>query len=257
MGSQTAWGCTWIIGASSGIGRELALQIAGRGGAVAVSARSQDELAELEALSPKISAFVLDVLDQEAVPAVEEQIRAKLGPVDLMVYCAGVWHQFPAVKFDAAKCAQAMAVNHDGAARCIQAVLPSMLERSSGHIALVGSVAGYRGLPNSSAYSPSKAALLSLAETLHLELGQEGVMVSIVSPGFVETPMTAENDFPMPYIMKPDEAARRIVAGLDKKRFEIAFPWQLVWGLKIARTIPYWLWFPLARWGFYKRGKKG
>ena len=127
MGSQTAWGCTWIIGASSGIGRELALQIAGRGGAVAVSARSQDELAELEALSPKISAFVLDVLDQEAVPAVEEQIRAKLGPVDLMVYCAGVWHQFPAVKFDAAKCAQAMAVNHDGAARCIQAVLPSML----------------------------------------------------------------------------------------------------------------------------------
>ena len=122
-----------------------------------------------------------------------------------------------------------------------------MTVRRAGHIALVSSVAGYRGLPKAAYYAPSKAAAISLAEVLQCELPRHGVKVSIINPGFVETPMTAVNDFPMPYLIKADDAARRIIRGLEKGKFEIAFPWQMVAMLKLTRILPYRAYFWLVR----------
>jgi short-subunit dehydrogenase len=125
-------------------------------------------------------------------------------------------------------------------------LIPAMKYAGRGQIALVASVAGYRGLPKAAAYAPSKAAVISLAEVLRLELAGLGIVVSLVNPGFVETPMTVENDFPMPFIIKAEDAAARIIKGLRKQRFEVAFPWQLVTMLKLGRILPYGLYFKLA-----------
>ena len=123
----------------------------------------------------------------------------------------------------------------------MDAVLPQMLERSSGHISWISSVAGYVGLPNSAAYSASKSALISLAESVHGELQQKGIAVSVINPGFVRTQLTDKNKFPMPFLMEPEPAAEKIVAGLKRKKFEIAFPWQMGLILKTLRILPYWL----------------
>ena len=129
----------------------------------------------------------------------------------------------------------------------LAAVLPRFIERRSGHVAVVASVAGYRGLPTAAAYGASKAALINMAESMKPELDQYGVRISIVNPGFVRTPLTDKNDFPMPFLIEPDDAAERIVHGLARGRFEIAFPRRFVWGLKLLRCLPYALYFPLAR----------
>jgi short-subunit dehydrogenase len=139
-----------------------------------------------------------------------------------------------------------MSVNYLGIVNALGALMPAMLAAGRGHIALVASIAGYRGLPKAAAYAPSKAAVISLAEVLRLELAPKGIIVSIVNPGFVDTPMTAVNEFPMPYIMKPNDAADRILRNLERGRFEIAFPWQLVSVLKILRMMPNALYLRLA-----------
>lgn len=227
-----------MTGASTGIGRELALQLAGKGVRVVASARSAEKLAELAQASGNITPMPLDVTDAEAVRAAHARIIGDFGAIDLAVLGAGVWHPMKASDYDAALARQSMQVNYEGIANALQPLIGQMTSAGRGHIALVASVAGYRGLPMAAAYAPTKAAVISLAEVLRLELSRQGILVSIVNPGFVETPMTAVNEFPMPYILKADDAARRIILGLEQGKYEIAFPWQLVAMLKVLRLLP-------------------
>jgi short-subunit dehydrogenase len=241
------WKTVWLTGASTGIGRDVALQLARAGVKVAASARSAEALAKLSAEHVGISAFPLDVTDAAATKDVAAQVTATLGPIDLAIFNAGVWHPMSAAEYSSEKARDSMAVNYFGVTHCLAAVMPGMITRGSGHLAFVSSVAGYRGLPNSSGYSPSKAAVISLAECLKPDLARHGVKLTVINPGFVDTPMTSVNKFPMPFIIKSEDAARRIIAGLKTGRFEVAFPWQLVAMLKFARIVPYPLYFWLTR----------
>jgi short-subunit dehydrogenase len=240
------WKTAWITGASSGIGRQVAIDLARAGVRVAVSARSADKLDALALSQPGVTAYPLDVTDLAAVREVAARIAADLGSIDLALLNAGVWHPMGACDLDVARVAQSMAVNFQGIVNALDPLVPMMTARGSGRLALVASVAGYRGLPRSVAYGPSKAAVIALAETLHPDLARKGVGVSIVNPGFVDTPMTAVNTFPMPFIVPVEEAARRVVSGLAKGKFEIAFPWQMVAMLKLARILPYRIFFRYA-----------
>ncbi len=246
-GTALPWRSVWITGASSGIGRELALQLARRGASVAVSARDGEKLGALAEAHPGISAFPLDVSDAEATRAAARQITRSIGPIDLALLNAGVWKPMGASDFDAGFVNRATQINLGGVVNGLDAVLPDMLARKQGHIAITASVAGYRGLPRSAAYAPSKAALISLAEGLRTELSRKGIAITVINPGFVDTPMTAVNDFPMPFLMPVGDAAQRILTGLMRRKFEIAFPWQLAGVLKLARVMPYPVYFWLER----------
>jgi short-subunit dehydrogenase len=242
-----SWNVVWITGASTGIGREVALELAKEGSKVAISARSADKLAEVAALHANITAFPLDVTDGPATQATVAAIEAQLGPVDLAILNAGTWGPMGAKDYTAARAEASMRVNYGGLAHGVEAIIPRFMQRKGGHLALVSSVAGYRGLPQAAAYAPSKAAVISLAEVLKPDLAHHGVTVSVINPGFVATPMTAVNTFPMPFLVPVSKAAERIIAGLKKRKFEIAFPWQLVTMLKIARVLPYPLYFWVAK----------
>jgi short-subunit dehydrogenase len=245
--AKAEWTSVWITGASSGIGRELALRLARRGAKVAASARSAHTLAELATSNPNIAAYPLDVTDAEATASVHAAIVAAQGPLDLVLLSAGVWQPIAASDFEAAAVREAMRVNYFGIVNALAPAIPAMVASGRGHIALMASVAGYRGLPRGAAYGPSKAAVISLAEVLAPDLAGKGVRVSVINPGYVATPMTAPNDFPMPYIVSVETAADHIVRGLERGRFEIAFPWQTVATLKLARVLPYPLYFWFAR----------
>lgn len=246
--TSALWRTAWITGASTGIGRALALHLAARGVKVAASARSTDKLAELQRLNPAIAPLPLDVCDPAAMAQAARTIGATLGPIDLAVLNAGIWEPMTARNFSAAKAARSMAVNYQGVVNGIEALLPAMLERGRGHIAMVASVAGYRGFsPLTAAYGPTKAAVINLAETLRDDLAGRGIAVSVINPGYVETPMTGINKFPMPFLITAEDAAQRIVRGLERGRFEIAFPWQLVAMMKLGRVLPYRLFFWYAR----------
>ncbi len=238
------WQTCLITGASTGIGREIALRLAGEGVRVTAIARSADKLADLQSTSKNISVVTCDVANTTSCVAAMQAIAAGGSP-DLVILNAGVWHPMGAAGFDAAKAAESMSVNYIGVTNCLAGLLPAMIARKQGHIALVGSVAGYRGLPKSVAYAPTKAALISLAESLQADLARYGLKITIINPGFVATPMTSINKFPMPYLMKVDDAAERIIRGLKAGKYEIAFPWQIVTMLKMARVAPNWayLWF--------------
>jgi short-subunit dehydrogenase len=180
------------------------------------------------------------------VTATHARIVAELGELDLAILNAGVWHPMAASAFDAARAAESMSVNYLGIANALEPLIPAMVARRKGQLALVASIAGYRGLPKAAAYAPTKSAVITLAEVLRLELQRHGIVVSVVNPGFVETPMTSVNDFPMPFIMKADDAADRILKGLERGRYEIAFPWQLVALFKILRVLPNSLYLRIA-----------
>ncbi len=237
------WRTAWITGASSGIGRELAKVLAARGVKVAASARSADRLADLARSQKGIAPLPLDVLDGAAVTEAVRSIEGTLGPIDLAVLNAGIWEPMSARNFSAANAARSMAVNYMGLVNGIEALLPRMLERRSGHIALMASLAGYRGLAGAAAYGPSKAAAINLAESMRISLEGSGVAVSLINPGFVETPMTTSNTFPMPFIVPVETAVQRILRGLEKGKFEITFPWQLSAMMKVARLMPYGMFF--------------
>jgi short-subunit dehydrogenase len=240
------WRTAWITGASSGIGRELALQLAQKGVAIAGSARSQDKLRALTAEDGHIGSYPVDVTDRAGLAEIHKRIVSDFGSIDLAILNAGVWHPMRATEYSVELAAESLAVNYLGVSNALEVLIPAMKAAGRGHIALVASVAGYRGLPMAAAYAPSKAAVISLAEVLRLELASHGIIVSLINPGFVDTPMTASNAFPMPFIVEPKDAAGRIIQGLAKRRFEIAFPWQLVTILKLGRILPYSLYFRLA-----------
>ena len=241
------WKTAWITGASTGIGRALALQLAKQGVRVAASARDAVKLDALVSEQAGITAFPLDVTDHDAVATTYAAIARDFGAIDLAVLNAGVWDPMSADDFDARRVAATMAVNHTGIANALEPLLKDMIARRAGQIALVASVAGYRGLPKAVAYAPSKAAVISLAEVLRLDLARHDVMVNLINPGFVETPMTSVNRFPMPFMVTADDAAVRIIAGLRKGKFEIAFPWQLVALMKALRLAPYPAYYAFVR----------
>lgn len=240
------WRTAWIVGASTGIGRELALKLARAGVKVAISARTAEKLDDLARLQDGLLPVPVDIAKKDDVAVAHAKVVAALGPPDLVVLNAGIWFPFNSAMFDAGKVTEAMTVNYLGMANVLEPAIPAMVARRGGQIALVASVAGYRGLPRAVAYSPTKAAIISLAEVLRLELTRHGVVVSFVCPGFVETPLTAENTFRMPFILKVEDAAERILRGLRKGKFEIAFPWQLAWPLKLVRIMPNWLYLWLG-----------
>lgn len=238
---MAAWKHAWITGASSGIGAELAVSLAQSGVAVSVSARSHDKLQALSERQTGIHPVPLDVTDSAAMAAAVPAMEDARGPIDLAVLNAGLWHPSDPGVFEQALAAQSMQVNYFGVTHALAALMPAMKRRQSGQIAIVSSVAGYRGLPKSAYYGPTKAALINLAESLQPELAAEGIKVQLVNPGFVDTPMTRRNTFPMPFLITVEDAVGHITKGLHSNTFEIAFPWQLVAMLKFGRILPYWL----------------
>jgi NAD(P)-dependent dehydrogenase (short-subunit alcohol dehydrogenase family) len=235
----------WIVGASSGIGAATASALHARGAHVIVSARKQQSLLEFAAAHAGTQALVMDVTDRKAVQLTAQKVLAK-GPLDCLMYCAGHYTAMRGFAMDLEDATRHMQVNYVGALNVLDAAMPHLLKQGSGHISLVGSVAGYRGLPNSLAYGPSKAALIHLAETLYLDLKDKGVGVSIINPGFVETPLTARNDFTMPALLKPQQAALAILKGWAAGAFEIHFPKRFTLGLKLLRILPYRIYFALV-----------
>jgi NAD(P)-dependent dehydrogenase (short-subunit alcohol dehydrogenase family) len=252
MNSSLPWKLVWITGASTGIGREVALQLAARGVVVAVSARSAEKL---QNMGPNIKAYPLDVTDAAAVQLAIAKIERELGAIDMALMAAGAYAPVDVNAFSPEPFAKMMGVNFLGVVNCISGLLPVMRQRKRGRIAWIASVAGYRGLPKAAGYGPSKAALINLAESIAPELSVQGIDVSVVNPGFVSTPMTAENDFPMPFLMNPQDAARRTIEGLAAGKFEVAYPTRFVLILKIARLLPYSLYFWLIKRGVMSTDK--
>jgi short-subunit dehydrogenase len=251
------WKVAWITGASSGIGRELALRLARSGVTVAVSARSADALAELAASEPRIKPYPLDVTDRQATARTIAAIEAEVGAIDLAVLNAGVWHVMSSNNYDIDKIEQSMAVNFLAIVYALEPLMAVMKPRRRGHIAMVSSLAGYIGLPRAVAYGPSKAAVITLAQTLKTDLERDGIDVTVINPGFVDTPMTKVNTFPMPFLMTVDAAVDAIVAGLERRTFEIAFPRRLAFVLALARRASYPVFFWFLRNLIYKRGEGG
>ncbi len=237
----------WIIGASSGIGAELARRYGAQGHRVAVSARRLEKLEELSQSADAIFPFALDVTNADRVAAVHEEILNRFHKVDLVIVASAVWRAGTLEELGADFLAKAMATNYIGAVNVVAAVAPAMGQRRAGHIALIASVAGFRGLPNACAYGPTKAAMINLAESIRPELESAGVDLSLINPGFVDTPMTRANAFPMPFMVSAEHAAARIMTGLEKRRYEIGFPRRLLWVMKLLRLLPNGLFFAITR----------
>lgn len=242
MAPPQAQRIAWITGGGTGIGRELALALARRGWQVAISGRRPEPLAGTVAalgVAPgAIHAFPADVTDAAALAATCAAIEAALGPLDLVVANAAAWQAMSVRRFDLAAAQQQVAVNLGGLFNTLAPVLPRFIARGRGKLALMASVAGYFGMPKSGAYGATKAATINLAESLRHELAPHGIVVQVICPGFVDTPLTAANRFPMPGLMSAPAAAARIVAGLEGDAFEVAFPRRMVWPMKLLQLMP-------------------
>lgn len=247
--AKPADGLAWVTGASSGIGRQVALDIARAGWTVVVTARRAEELEKLAAEAPagRILVAAADVTDAQAIAAAVHRVQAETGrPIALALLNAGTYMTDEAQRFDIAAFSAQVNVNLIGTANALAAVMPAMIARKAGQIAIVSSVAGYRGLPRAIAYSATKAALIAMAESLKFDLDRAGVMVNVVNPGFVKTPLTDKNEFPMPFLMSVEDASRRVIDGLARGRFEVCFPRRFAYILKAMRLLPYALYFPLV-----------
>lgn len=236
----------WLVGASTGIGRALAEQLHALGATVIVSARKLETLRQFVLEHPGSLALPLDVTDRAAVRRAAGTALAD-GPLDLVCYCAGHYQAMRATAMDLNEMLRHHEVNTVGALHVLDAITPGMVARKQGHISLVSSVAGFRGLPQSLAYGPTKAAVINLAETLYLDLQPLGLGVSVINPGFVETPLTAQNEFHMPALITPAQAAQAIVQGWASGDFDIHFPKRFTRWMKLLRLLPYRLYFAAVR----------
>ena len=236
-----------ITGASAGIGAALAKKAANTGWVVSALARRTDKLEALAEANPNILPVKADVSD---LASCEEAVRLAVlghGPIDVAVLNAGIYHPQTAPPVDVASFEAQMDVNYMGMVRMLSHILPDMAARGAGHIALMGSVAGYRGLPQAAAYSPTKAAAIALAESLNFDLEPKGIKIQIINPGFVETDATSVNDFDMPDIITSEQAAIEILRGLASDRFEIAFPKRFVRQMKMLKYLTDRLYFKIMR----------
>lgn len=240
----------WITGGSTGIGAEVAQQLAREGHTVAISARSADKLAVLAQQNygaGKILAYPLDVTDQNAVQQTVEKIIKDCGAIDLAMLCAGTYTPDDTEYLNVAAIESQFRLNVMGTVYAISALLPVMKHKPEAQIAVVASVAGYRGLPRAIGYGGTKAALINMVEAMKLDCDVLGIKLQLICPGFVKTPLTDKNTFPMPFLISVEEAGQTIVRGLKSNRFEIVFPTPMVIFMKILRWLPYRLFFPLVR----------
>jgi len=235
----------WIVGASSGIGAALATEALLAGARVVLSARRAERLQAVAGGQPQALSVAFDIVDQQAWCDSYRRICAAFGGIDLIVFCAADYHPERSWEVRPEHAARTLAVNLGSVYTGLATVLPDMMARRSGGIAILASVAGYVGLPNASVYGPSKAALINLAELLYSDLHPRGLSVYLVNPGFVQTPLTAKNDFAMPALQTPQAAARAIRRGLAAGKFEIHFPRRFTLTLKLLRWLPYRLRFNL------------
>lgn len=240
----------WIVGASSGIGQALALRMARDGWRVAASARSVEALEAMAQDSQgRISAHQLDVTDEAAVADVAAAVWREVGAIDLAVFAAGRHIPVDAAAFEVEPFRRLVEINLMGVVYGLAGVVPRMVERGVGHIAVVSSIAGYRGLPTASAYGATKAALNNMTEALKFDLQPKGIKVQLVCPGFVRTPMTDKNPFPMPFLMEPEDAAEAFYRGLQGSAFEINFPRRFTFLMKLLCALPHRLYMAATRWG--------
>lgn len=238
----------WIVGASSGIGAALALALLDAGAKVAVSARREDKLAALVESHPQAAnALVVpfDVTDTEAWPVAAERVFASLGDLDLVVLGAARYDPQHAWNLDMDQVRASYELNVISMYEAVKQLSPRLLAQRSGAIAVMGSISGYTGLPRAIVYGATKSALQNFTETLYFELAPKGIGVYLISPGFVQTPMTANNDFEMPGLMTPPQAAKAILQGMARGQFEIRFPRGFANGLRWVSRLPYRWRFPL------------
>ena len=230
----------WIIGASSGIGRALAQELSARGAFLALSARRKDELEKLNAeLGGRHKVFVLDTTDAAMTLRTAQAISAELGRIDRVIFLAAAYVPMKTAALDIATTKNIVDINLTGAFNLVHAVLPILKNQTTkAQLALCGSVAGYIGLPGGQPYSATKAAIINLAESLHAEC-KDSIDIKLISPGFVRTPLTDKNNFTMPAIIEPEQAAKEIAQGLLFRRFEVHFPRRFTMFLKLLRWLPY------------------
>lgn len=244
-------GIVWITGASSGIGRALALRMAREGYRVAITARSHDALyavqKEAAGLSGSIIVLEGDVTSAADIDRVVASIEYDHGPLMLAVLNAGIYIPVKGRDLHAADFEKTFAVNLSGTVNCLLPALAAMRRRSDGHIAIVSSVTGYGGLPTSAAYGATKAALINMAESLKFDLDRMGIKIQVINPGFVETEATAKNEFTMPALVSAETAGACIYEGLKSDGFEITFPKRFTYFLKFLKLLPYFLYFPVVR----------
>ncbi|MEN3929970.1 SDR family NAD(P)-dependent oxidoreductase [Microvirga sp. W0021] len=244
-------GLVWITGASSGIGRALALDFCRRGFTVIATARNESMLSELSASATTSSGRIIpaacDITEAKAINHLIQGIEAQYGPINLAILNAGIYIPVKGSDFKPDIFHKTFSINLGGTVNCLATILPGMKQKGKGHIAITASVTGYAGLPLSSAYGATKAGLINMAESLKFDLDQMGIKIQIINPGFVETPATAGNDFPMPFIITPQKAADYIWHGLHSNGFEITFPKRFTYLLKLLKLLPYCLYFPLIK----------
>ncbi len=236
----------WITGGSTGIGKALVLKFADKGWNVAVSARRTELLNELSNKNENIKSFPLDVTDKVKCKEVFNEIKEKFENIDICFFSTGTWNPKKEKDIDLEQIEDVFKINFFGTLNCIKAVEDYFKNRKNGIITIVSSIAGYRGLPNSTGYGPSKSALNNLAESLYFDFGRYNVRVCLVSPGFIKTPMTDKNNFKMPFLKTTQYAADKIYDGLvNKNNFEIHFPKELTLILKLFEMLPSKLYFSL------------
>ena len=252
-------GSAWVTGASSGIGKALALDLAGQGFTVYATARSEvalDKLAhQSDGMKGRIIAASGDVTDSEAMVAVAQRIEAEGNGLALAVFNAGVYLPVHGETLDVEDFHKTFAVNLSGVVNGLVPAIERMKARGRGQVAIVSSVTGYGGMPTSAAYGASKAALINMAESLKFDLDKFGVHIQVINPGFVDTPATEDNAFEMPALLQPEEAAKRIAKGLKSGSFEITFPRRFTYVLKALQFLPYpaYFWLMNAATGWKKR----
>jgi NAD(P)-dependent dehydrogenase (short-subunit alcohol dehydrogenase family) len=248
--ARPADGSAWVTGASSGLGRAIALELARRGFTVHATARHADALAALSAVAADLPGRIVaapgDVTDRAKVAALCQRIEAE-GPLALAVLAAGGAYRDAPGEFGGEAFQRTFALNVQGVANTVNPAFTAMRARGRGQIAIVGSLTGYGGVPNAYAYGPSKAAVISLAVGLKFLGDAHNVRIQIVNPGYVRTPLTAGNRYPMPFLMEADAAARRVCNGLARGGFEIRFPRRFALLVRLAQSLPYPLFFALFR----------
>lgn len=232
----------WLVGASEGLGREVAFMLNRAGAEVIVSARSEDRLKELvEELPGKASYITVDVADRAAV----EKAAAEAGELDGVVYLAGVYWPMKAQEWDNEKADMMGEVNFLGASRVVGSVIKDMIAKNAGHIVLVGSLSGFRGLPGAIGYCSSKAGMMSLAESMQADLRTSPIEVQLINPGFIKTRLTDKNDFNMPFIMSPEDAAKEVFDHMNTDSFKKSFPMMFSWVFRLSQFMPDWMYYRL------------
>lgn len=230
----------WLVGASEGLGKALAAKLSAAGAEVILSARSEDALAQAVSEMPGKASFqIIDISDDDSVKAAAQAV----GDVDGLVLLAGVYWPFGADAWDADKAVAMVDINFTGFVRVLGQVVPEMVDRDAGHIVITSSLTGFRGLPGSIGYTASKAGTMSLAECMYADLRKTGVDVQVANPGFIKTRLTDKNDFNMPFLMQPDEAAQAMFEHMGTDHFKISFPTMFSWVFRLSQFLPDWAYY--------------